>query len=105
MALQRVLITGAAGNLGRVLRQRLRGSFPVLRVSDRDEMAPAEVGEVIPEDLAEPREQLGPRPALERVDVAIGPQERLLDQVRGASLGGEVGVEAAAGDDQQVIAA
>jgi uronate dehydrogenase len=54
MALQRILITGAAGNLGRVLRQRLRGSFPVLRLSDRDEMAPAEPGEeVVRCDLAD----------------------------------------------------
>jgi uronate dehydrogenase len=54
MALQRVLITGAAGNLGRVLRQRLRGSFPVLRLSDRDEMAPPEAGEeVVRCDLAD----------------------------------------------------
>jgi uronate dehydrogenase len=54
MALQRVLITGAAGNLGRVLRQRLRGSFPVLRLSDRDEMPPAEAGEeVVRCDLAD----------------------------------------------------
>ena len=47
MAIQRLLITGAAGNLGRVLRERLRGSFPVLRLSDRDEMAPAETGEEV----------------------------------------------------------
>lgn len=32
--LQRLLLTGAAGGLGQVLRQRLRGLAPVLRVSD-----------------------------------------------------------------------
>jgi uronate dehydrogenase len=54
MALQRVLITGAAGNLGRVLRERLRGAFPVLRLSDRDAMAPAQAGEeVVRCDLAD----------------------------------------------------
>jgi uronate dehydrogenase len=54
MALQRLLITGAAGNLGRVLRQRLRGSFPLLRLSDRDEMAAVGAGEeVVRCDLAD----------------------------------------------------
>jgi uronate dehydrogenase len=47
MAIQRLLITGAAGNLGRVLRQCLRGSFPAIRLSDRDEMAPAGPGEEV----------------------------------------------------------
>src|SRR3569623_2353694 len=51
---RRILITGAAGNLGRVLRERLRGSFPILRLSDRDEMAPAGPGEeVVRCDLAD----------------------------------------------------
>jgi uronate dehydrogenase len=54
MTHQRILITGAAGNLGRVLRERLRGSFPILRLSDRAEMAPAEAGEeVVRCDLAD----------------------------------------------------
>src|SRR5512147_1972829 len=54
MSHHRILITGAAGNLGRVLRERLRGSFPVLRLSDRAEMAPAEAGEeVVRCDLAD----------------------------------------------------
>jgi uronate dehydrogenase len=47
MAIQRLLITGAAGNLGRVVRLRFRGSFPVVRLSDRDEMATAESGEEV----------------------------------------------------------
>ncbi|HEX7970257.1 MAG TPA: NAD-dependent epimerase/dehydratase family protein, partial [Stellaceae bacterium] len=34
MALQRVLITGAAGGIGRRLRRLLRGVYPALRLSD-----------------------------------------------------------------------
>jgi uronate dehydrogenase len=47
MAIQKLLLTGAAGNLGRVLRERLRGRFALLRVSDIGEMAPAEAGEEV----------------------------------------------------------
>src|SRR5437763_1429394 len=55
MAIQRLLLTGAAGNLGRVLRRRLRGRFALLRVSDIGEMAPAEAGEeVVRCDLSDP---------------------------------------------------
>jgi uronate dehydrogenase len=41
MAMQRVLITGAAGGIGRALRDTLRGVYPVLRLSDRAPLAPA----------------------------------------------------------------
>lgn len=47
MSLNRVLLTGAAGHLGRELRQRLAGRFPVLRLSDVAEMAPAGPGEEV----------------------------------------------------------
>ncbi|WEK48762.1 MAG: NAD(P)-dependent oxidoreductase [Candidatus Kaistia colombiensis] len=54
MAYYRVLLTGAAGNLGRVLRERLAGRFPVLRLSDVAEMGPADPGEeVVRCDLAD----------------------------------------------------
>ncbi|ODT05876.1 MAG: NAD-dependent dehydratase [Kaistia sp. SCN 65-12] len=43
----RVLLTGAAGHLGRELRRRLAGRFPVLRLSDMAEMAPAGPGEEV----------------------------------------------------------
>lgn len=53
MQQHRILLTGAAGNLGRELRRRLAGRFAVLRVSDLAEMAPAGPGEeVIRCDLA-----------------------------------------------------
>ena len=38
----RLLLTGAAGGLGKVLRQRLRPYANILRLSDIGEMAPAE---------------------------------------------------------------
>ncbi len=51
----RLLLTGAAGNLGRVLRPRLKAHADVLRVSDVAAMAPAAAGEeVVPCNLADP---------------------------------------------------
>lgn len=49
-----VLITGAAGALGQALRERLKGRYPLLRLSDRAAMAPAGPGEdVVVADLAD----------------------------------------------------
>src|SRR3954471_23175343 len=39
--MNRVLITGAGGGIGRSLRETLRGIYPVLRLSDRVPLAPA----------------------------------------------------------------
>ena len=47
MAMNRVLITGAGGGIGRSLRETLRGVYPVLRVSDRAALAPARDGEEV----------------------------------------------------------
>lgn len=50
----RLLLTGAAGNLGLVLRPRLKAYADILRVSDVAAMAPAEPGEeVVPCNLAD----------------------------------------------------
>ena len=50
----RVLITGAAGALGVALRQRLRGRYALLRLSDRSAMTPAGDGEeVVVADLTD----------------------------------------------------
>lgn len=51
----RLLLTGAAGGLGKVLRERLRPYADVLRVSDIAALAPAEGTheEVVPCDLAD----------------------------------------------------
>lgn len=49
--MQRVLITGAAGTIGRVLREGLRGHYPVLRLTDRTSLGTAQDGEEIVENL------------------------------------------------------
>ena len=45
--MKRVLITGAAGGIGRSLRETLRGVYPILRLSDRVALAPARDGEEV----------------------------------------------------------
>lgn len=42
---ERILITGAAGRIGRYLRQRLRGDYALIRLSDIIAMEPAQAGE------------------------------------------------------------
>src|SRR5512141_1220715 len=52
--MHRVLITGAGGGIGRALREALRGVYPVLRVSDRVPLAPAQDGEEVSQtDIAD----------------------------------------------------
>lgn len=52
--LNRLLITGAAGALGRVLRQKLKPNAAILRLSDRAPMGAADAGEeVVVCDLAD----------------------------------------------------
>jgi len=56
MSPQRVLITGAAGTIGRSLRRGLRGHYPTLRLVDVARQQPAEPGEeVIALDLNDRR--------------------------------------------------
>ena len=45
--MRRVLITGAGGGIGSLLRETLRGVYPILRLSDRIPLAPARGGEEI----------------------------------------------------------
>ncbi|WP_019936721.1 NAD(P)-dependent oxidoreductase [Bordetella sp. FB-8] len=53
---RKLLLTGAAGGLGTVLRPRLKAYADLLRVSDIGSMAPARAGEeVVVCDLADPR--------------------------------------------------
>ncbi len=49
-----LLMTGAAGGLGQVMRERLKANCAVLRLSDVSPMAPAQAGEeVVQADLAD----------------------------------------------------
>src|SRR4029450_7678941 len=43
--MNRILITGAAGKIGKTLREGLRGRYPVLRLSDIASLDPARSGE------------------------------------------------------------
>lgn len=52
--MNRILITGAAGNIGKTLREGLRGRYPVLRLSDIAPLGAAGPGEeVVPADLTD----------------------------------------------------
>ena len=52
--IERILITGAAGGLGRVMRQRLKGQYRLVRLSDIQPMEAAGEGEeVVQCDLAD----------------------------------------------------
>jgi len=54
MTINRLLITGAGGNLGKVARDHYQGKFPQLRLSDFADMGSAKEGEeIIVCDLAE----------------------------------------------------
>ena len=52
--MNRILITGAAGQLGGMLREKLKGRAGVLRLSDVADLGPAGEGEeIVPCDLAD----------------------------------------------------
>jgi uronate dehydrogenase len=66
---QRVLITGAAGNIGRTLRTGLRGRYPILRLVDVAPQEAAEPGEeVVTLDL---NDRVATEAAMRDVDMVI----------------------------------
>ena len=67
--MQRVLITGAAGGIGRVLRESLRGAYPVLRLSDIAPLGEAQSGEEL--DAADIRDGAQVEAAMEGVDAVV----------------------------------
>ena len=68
-AFERLLLTGAAGGLGRVLRPRLKAHCKVLRVSDIAELDAAGTGEeVVPAAL---EDAAAVRALLDRVDAVV----------------------------------
>ena len=53
--MQRILITGAAGQIGRALRSGLRGAYPLLRLLDVAPLGAAAAGEeVLTGDIRDP---------------------------------------------------
>jgi len=69
IAYRRLLLTGAAGGLGRVLRPAMRAWAPSLRVSDVAPMDPAQGNEeIVPCDLGDERAMRG---LLEGVDAVV----------------------------------
>ena len=67
--MERVLITGAGGGIGRSLRESLRGVYPVLRLSDRIAIAPAREGEEV--DLTELADKEAVRRMVRGVDAIV----------------------------------
>jgi uronate dehydrogenase len=66
---ERVLVTGAAGRIGSVLREGFRGAFPVVRLTDIKEFPPAREGEeVVRADLGDLEAVLD---AMRGVDVVV----------------------------------
>jgi uronate dehydrogenase len=66
---ERLLLTGAAGNLGRELRPRLKAYCHTLRLSHRSELKPAEQGEeIVIADLAD---KAGVYAMLQDVDAVV----------------------------------
>src|SRR5688500_9633967 len=45
--MERVLVTGAGGHIGRHVRDGLRGVYPIVRAADRVPLAPARDGEEV----------------------------------------------------------
>lgn len=87
----RLLLTGAAGGLGKVLRERLRPYAQVLRLSDIADMAPAldDREEVMPCDLAD---KAAVHQLVEGVDAILHfggvSVERSFEEVLGANISG-----------------
>ena len=67
--MNRILITGAAGTIGRTLREGLRGRYRTIRLSDIAPMAPAGPGEELaPADL---KDFAAVRAAMQGVDAVV----------------------------------
>ncbi|MEW6420820.1 MAG: NAD(P)-dependent oxidoreductase [Deinococcota bacterium] len=87
---RRVLITGAAGEIGSALREGLRGHFPILRLTDHRDLGAAQPGEeIVRADLTQMDEV---RAAMEGVDAVIHlggiANEHTYEQIRAVNMDG-----------------
>ncbi len=86
----RILITGAAGNIGSTLRAGLRGVYPVLRLTDNRNLGEAAEGEeVVQADLTNFDEVLA---AMQDVDAVVHlggiPNEDTYERIRSVNMDG-----------------
>lgn len=94
----RLLLTGAAGNLGQVLRSRLNAYCGVLRLSDRSDIGEAGAGEeIVIADLAD---KVGVHAMLQGVDAVVHmggiSTEQPWDQILAGNIVGAVNLYEAA---------
>ncbi|WP_420597358.1 NAD-dependent epimerase/dehydratase family protein [Deinococcus sp.] len=95
---RRVLLTGAAGRIGCVLREGLRGHYEVLRSTDIAGLEPAASGEeVMQADLTDPDDM---RRVMDGIDAVIHlggiPDEDSYQQIRAVNMDGTANVLEAA---------
>lgn len=86
----RLLLTGAAGQVGSALREGLRGHFPTLRLTDNRDLGEAREGEeIVYADLTKSEEV---RAAMEGVDAIIHlggiPDEHTYERIRDVNMDG-----------------
>lgn len=98
MTVQRVLITGAAGEVGSALREGFRGQYPVLRLTDNRDLGEAQPGEeIIYADLTNLDEV---RAAMDGVDAVVHlggiPNEHTYERIRDVNMDGTYHVMEAA---------
>ncbi len=98
MRLERVLITGAAGNIGSALRRGLRGRYPVLRLADLAPLGEAGPGEEL--RAADIRDLAAVEALMAGVDAAVHlaaiPHEAGFDELLEANIRGTYNVFEAA---------
>ncbi|HLX02238.1 MAG TPA: NAD(P)-dependent oxidoreductase [Trinickia sp.] len=86
----RVLITGAAGQIGRVLRQGLKGRYPLIRLADIAAQRPADASEeVVKVDITDPAQLVD---AMEGIDCVVHlagiPDEDTWDRIHRMNIEG-----------------
>lgn len=97
MTLGRVLVTGAAGEIGRALRAGIRGRYPVVRLTDLVALDPGPGEEFVRADLERPDEVLA---AMADVDAVVHlggiANEHSWERIAAVNIGGTAHVYEAA---------